>query len=161
MILAADKERCLAEVLVIASALSVQDPRERPLDRQDAADQASRQFQDERSDFMAYLKLWAFFEEAVKHKKSNRKLAEQCHEHFLSYVRMREWRDIHGQLHALVTEMGMRLNETPAKYEEIHWALLTGLLGNIGCKSDDGEAILRRGIRFRSSRTALRKNPGG
>ncbi|MBI2313409.1 MAG: ATP-dependent RNA helicase HrpA [Betaproteobacteria bacterium] len=149
MIVAADRERCLTEALIIASALSVQDPRERPLEKQDAADQAQRIFQDERSDFMSYLKLWAFFEEALRHKKSNRKLAEQCHAHFLSYLRLREWRDIHTQLYALVTEMGMRANETPAKYEEIHRALLPGLLGNIGSRADDGEGYLgARGIRF-------------
>jgi ATP-dependent helicase HrpA len=149
MVLAAQRETCLHEVLIIASALSIQDPRERPFDRAEAADQAQEQFQEERSDFLAYLKLWSFFEEAIKHKKSNRKLMELLHEHFLSHRRMREWRDIHGQLAALVGELGMKPNDTPASYEQIHRALLAGLLGNIGTKSDDGpEYIGARGIRF-------------
>ena len=149
MVLAAQRENALREVLIIASALSIQDPRERPFDRADAADRAQEQFQEERSDFLAYLKLWSFFEEALKHKKSNRKLIDLMHEHFLSHRRMREWRDIHGQLAALVGELGMHPNETPASYEQIHRALLAGLLGNIGTKSDDGpEYIGARGIRF-------------
>ena len=150
MVLAAKQENCLAEVLIIAAALSVQDPRERPLEKQGSADLAHAQFQDERSDFLSFLKMWTFFDEALKHKKSNRKLVEVCREHFLSYLRLREWRDIHGQLHALVTEMGLRPNEQPATYEQIHRALLTGLLGNIGTKSDEpGEYLGARGIKFR------------
>ncbi|HYH42002.1 MAG TPA: ATP-dependent RNA helicase HrpA [Burkholderiales bacterium] len=151
MVIAAQREKCLREVLIIASALSIQDPRERPFDRAEAADQAQEQFQEERSDFLAYLKLWSFFEEAIKHKKSNRKLMELLHEHFLSHRRMREWRDIHGQLASLVGELGMHADtsNTPASFEQIHRALLAGLLGNIGTKSDDGpDYIGARGIRF-------------
>src|SRR5688572_23453205 len=149
MVLAAQREQCLREVLIIASALSIQDPRERPFDRAEAADQAQEQFQEERSDFLAYLKLWSFFEDAIRHKKSNRKLMELLHEHFLSHRRMRECRDIHGQLASLVGELGMHPNEKEASYEQIHRALLAGLLGNIGTKSDDGpEYIGARGIRF-------------
>ncbi|MEW5707793.1 MAG: ATP-dependent RNA helicase HrpA [Pseudomonadota bacterium] len=149
MILAARDEHCLNEVLVIASALSVQDPRERPLEKQQAAGEAHAEFADERSDFLSYLKLWKFFDEALKHKKSNRKLREEIHGRFLSYLRLREWRDIHGQLHALVTEMGMRPNEAPATYEQIHRALLAGLLGNVGMKGEEsGEYQGARGIKF-------------
>jgi ATP-dependent helicase HrpA len=149
MILAAKDENCLSEVLVIAAALSVQDPRERPFERQEAADRAHQRFQDERSDFLGYLKLWDFFDDSLKHKKSNRKLLAECKDSFLSHRRMREWREIHGQLHALVMETGLRPNEIPASYEEIHRALLAGLLGNIGFKSDeDGEYSGARGIRF-------------
>ncbi len=149
MILAAKQENCVAEVLVIGSALSVQDPRERPHERADAADRAQEQFQDERSDFLGYVKLWRFFDEAFKHKKSNRKLAELLQDHFLSHRRMREWRDIHSQLAALVGEMGMHPNEKPATYEQIHRALLAGLLGNIGCKTEEGgEYLGARGIKF-------------
>ena len=149
MVLAAKSENCLHEVLIIASALSIQDPRERPFDRAEAADRAQEKFQDERSDFMAYLKLWDFFEEALKHKKSNRKLTELLHEHFLSHRRMREWRDIHRQLAALVGDLGMHPNEQPASYDEIHRALLAGLLGNIGLKSEEGSEYLgARGIKF-------------
>jgi ATP-dependent helicase HrpA len=149
MILAAKEENCLSEVLVIAAALSVQDPRDRPFERRDAADRAHQRFQDERSDFLAYLKLWDFFDEQLKHKKSGRKLVALCRENFLSHRRMREWREIHGQLHALVMESGMRPNDVPASYEEIHRALLSGLLGNIGFKADeDGEYLGARGIKF-------------
>jgi len=149
IILAAKEEHCLSEVLIIASALSVQDPRERPFEQREASDRAHEHFQDERSDFMGYLKLWVFFDELLKHKKSNRKLIEQCHEHFLSHRRMREWREVHGQLHTLVAEFGMRPNQVPASYDEIHRALLAGLLGNIGFKSEeDGEYLGPRGIKF-------------
>jgi ATP-dependent helicase HrpA len=149
MILAAKEEGCLVEVLIIAAALSIQDPRERPLERAEAAHRAHEQFQDERSDFLAYLKLWQFFEDALRHRKSNRKLHDLVHEHFLSHRRMREWRDIHGQLAALAGEMGLHANETPAGYGEIHRALLAGLLGNLGCKTDDGgEYLGARGINF-------------
>jgi ATP-dependent helicase HrpA len=149
MILAAKDTNCLTEVLIIAAALTVQDPRERPFERQEAADRSHERFQDERSDFLGFLKLWSFFEEALKHKKSNRKLIDLCHENFLSHRRMREWREVHGQLHSLATEMGLRPNETPAGYEEIHRALLAGLLGNIGFKGDEsGEYLGARGIRF-------------
>ncbi|HTE15041.1 MAG TPA: ATP-dependent RNA helicase HrpA [Burkholderiales bacterium] len=148
MIIAAKQENCLREVLIIASALSVQDPRDRPFERAEAADRAHQQFQDERSDFMGYLKLWQFFDEAIQHKKSNRKLAEQMQAHFLSQRRMREWRDIHGQLAALTGEMGLRENEIPATFEQIHRALLAGLLGNLGFKNDEGEYLGARGIKF-------------
>ncbi len=148
MIIAAKQENCLREVLIIASALSVQDPRDRPFERAEAADRAHQQFQDERSDFIGYLNLWKFFDEAIKHKKSNRKLTETLTEHFLSHRRMREWRDIHGQLAALTGELGLKENETPATYEQLHRALLAGLLGNLGFKNDEGEYLGARGIKF-------------
>jgi len=149
LLLAGRQYHCLTEILVIASALSVQDPRERPLDRQEAADAAHKQFADERSDFLAYLKLWAWFEQAVAHKKSNRLMAEECRKNFLSPLRLREWHELHQQLHAQVAEMGMRGNEQPATYEQIHKALLCGLLGNIGMKSVEGNEYLgARGIKF-------------
>ncbi|VCU72194.1 ATP-dependent RNA helicase HrpB [Pigmentiphaga humi] len=149
MILAARDQSCLSEMLVIAAALSVQDPRDRPLDAQEAADQAHAKFADERSEFMAFLKLWKWFNEAVDHKQSQRKLVENLRQHFLSPVRMREWRDIHSQLAAVVGEHGWRLNQTEATLEQIHLALLSGLLGNIGTKSDeDAQYLGARGIRF-------------
>ncbi len=149
LLLAGRQYQCLTEILIIASALSVQDPRERPLDRQEAADTAHKRFADERSDFLAYLKMWAWFEQAVAHKKSNRLLAEACRENFLSPLRLREWRELHQQLHAQVAEMGMRANEQPATYEQIHKALLCGLLGNIGMKSvESNEYLGARGIKF-------------
>ncbi len=148
MLLAAQHENCLAEVLVIAAALSAQDPRLRPMEAQARADERHRRFADERSDFMGFLKLWAFFEELLRHKKSNRKLLEQCHDNFLSAVRMREWREIHGLLHTLAAEMGMRPNQVPAGYDEIHRALLAGLLGNIGVKADEGHYQGAREVKF-------------
>ncbi|MES2354193.1 MAG: ATP-dependent RNA helicase HrpA [Pseudomonadota bacterium] len=142
MLLAARDHHCLKEMLIIAAAQSVQDPRERPSDKQEAATQAHAPFADAKSDFLSYLKLWDFFEDALAHKKSNRKLIEQCHERFLSFFRMREWRDIHQQLASLATESNMRVNELPATYEQIHQALLTGLIGNIGCKDLEGNSYL-------------------
>ncbi|MDP1593875.1 MAG: ATP-dependent RNA helicase HrpA [Gallionella sp.] len=149
LLLAGRQYQCLTEILIIASALSTQDPRERPLDRQEAADTAHKRFADERSDFLAFIKIWAWFEQAVAHKQSNRLLAEECRKNFLSPLRLREWRELHQQLHTQVAEMGMRSNELPASYEQIHKALLCGLLGNIGMKSMEGNEYLgARNIKF-------------
>ncbi|MEW6120234.1 MAG: ATP-dependent RNA helicase HrpA [Pseudomonadota bacterium] len=135
MLLAAEQQRCVREILVIASALSVQDPRDRPMERAQAADEKHKLFADERSDFMGWLRLWKWYDEQLKHKKTNRQLQTLLQDHFLSPRRMREWRDIHGQLHAQVAELGLRENEKDAGYDAIHQALLTGLLGNIGFHS--------------------------
>ncbi|WP_342612937.1 ATP-dependent RNA helicase HrpA [Burkholderia ambifaria] len=149
MILAARDQQSLREVLIIASALSVQDPRDRPIEAQEQADQAHRRFADERSEFLQWLKIWAWFEEAVAHKKSNRQLIDACRQNFLSHLRLREWRDVHSQLLTVVREHGWRLNEAEATYEQIHLALLTGLLGNLGMKADDDPHYLgARGIKF-------------
>ncbi|HKR39498.1 MAG TPA: ATP-dependent RNA helicase HrpA [Paraburkholderia sp.] len=149
MILGARDEQALREVLIIASALSVQDPRDRPIEAQEQADQAHRRFADERSEFLQWLKIWAWFEEAVAHKKSNRQLLDACRANFLSHLRLREWRDVHSQLLTVVREHGWRINEADATYEQIHHALLTGLLGNIGLKADDEPHYLgARGIKF-------------
>ncbi|KVG32647.1 ATP-dependent RNA helicase HrpA [Burkholderia diffusa] len=149
MILAARDQQSLREVLIIASALSVQDPRDRPIDAQEQADQAHRRFADERSEFLQWLKIWAWFEEAVAHKKSNRQLVDACRQNFLSHLRLREWRDVHSQLLTVVREHGWRLNEVEATYEQVHLALLTGLLGNLGMKADDDPHYLgARGIKF-------------
>ncbi len=145
MLLAAEQQRCVREMLIIASALSVQDPRDRPMERAQAADEKHKLFADERSDFMGWLKLWKWYEEQVAHKKTNRQLQTLLQDHFLSPRRMREWRDIHGQLHSQVAELGLRENEKDAGYDAIHQALLTGLLGNIGFKSDDAKARPRSG----------------
>ena len=149
MILAARDQQALAEVLVIASALSVQDPRERPADAQEQADEAHRRFADERSEFLLWLRIWKWFGEAVAHKKSNRQLIDACRAQFLSHLRLREWRDVHSQLLTVVREHGWRLNESEATFEQIHLALLTGLLGNVGLKADDEPHYLgARGIKF-------------
>ncbi|MBR8126536.1 ATP-dependent RNA helicase HrpA [Burkholderia multivorans] len=149
MILAARDQQSLREVLIIASALSVQDPRDRPIDAQEQADQAHRRFADERSEFLQWLKIWSWFEEAVARKKSNRQLVDACRQNFLSHLRLREWRDVHSQLLTVVREHGWRLNESEATYEQVHLALLTGLLGNLGLKADDDPHYLgARGIKF-------------
>ena len=149
MLLAGRQYHCLTEILIIASALSVRDPRDRPLERQEAADAAHKRFADERSDFLAYIKMWAWYEQALAHKQSNRLMAEDCRKNFLSPLRLREWRELHQQLHTQVAEMGMRENEQPASYEQIHKALLCGLLGNIGMKSVEGNEYLgARSIKF-------------
>jgi ATP-dependent helicase HrpA len=149
LLLAGRQYQCLTEILIIASALSTQDARERPLDKQEAADTAHKRFNDERSDFLAYIKIWAWFEQAVAHKQSNRLLAEECRKNFLSPLRLREWRELHQQLHTQVAEMGMRENELPASYEQIHKALLCGLLGNIGMKGVEGNEYMgARSIKY-------------
>ncbi|MET3107222.1 ATP-dependent helicase HrpA [Oxalobacteraceae bacterium GrIS 2.11] len=149
MILAANEQQSLSEVLIIASALSVQDPRERPIEAQAAADLAHKKFADEKSEFVSYLKIWDWFEEAIAHKKSNRLLQQNCREHFLSQLRLREWREVHSQLLTIIKEQGWRLNEAPATYEQLHTSLLTGLLGNIGFKGEEATQYLgARAIKF-------------
>lgn len=149
MILAAKRESCLNEILIIASVLSIQDPRERPMDKREAADNAHAKFAGEGSDFMSYLKIWDFFDQALKTKKSNKDLLSQCHTNFLSFLRLKEWRELHKQLVEIVTEMEFKFNDKEASYEQIHKALLAGLLGNIGFKDGENESYAgARGIRF-------------
>ncbi|MBK7415292.1 MAG: ATP-dependent RNA helicase HrpA [Dechloromonas sp.] len=154
MLVAARDLGCLKEVMVIAAGLSVQDPRERPQERQQAADEKHKLFADEKSEFLSWWKLWNWFQHAVDHKKSNKQLIDNCHAHFLSYLRMREWREVHSQLHAMVAELGAKdggwkESEIPGTFEAIHQALLSGLLGNIGCKADEsGYYLGARGIRY-------------
>jgi ATP-dependent helicase HrpA len=149
MILAAKRENCLSEILIIASVLSIQDPRERPMDKREAADNAHSKFIGESSDFMSYLKLWDFFDNALKTKKSNKDLLNQCHANFLSFLRLKEWRELHGQLREIVEEMDFKQNEKEASFEQVHKALLAGLLGNIGFKDGDNDSYAgARGIRF-------------
>ncbi len=148
MILAARDEGCLREVLIIAAALSVQDPRERPQEQAGAADQTHAKWKDEKSEFLAWLKLWQAFDQVWRHESSNKQRA-WCRQHFLNYLRMREWRDIHAQLHTLATEHGWRENQLPAPYDAVHRALLAGMLGNIGVRSEEeGHYLGARGIRF-------------
>ncbi|TFW24173.1 ATP-dependent RNA helicase HrpA, partial [Duganella callida] len=162
MILAGVDNVCLNEVLIIASALSVQDPRDRPIEAQQAADEAHKKFADEKSEFLSYLKIWNWFENAIEHKKTNRQLQDNCRSNFLSQLRLREWRDVHSQLLTIVKEQGWRLNDTPATYDNLHLALLTGLLGNIGFKMEDDPGFLgARGIKFHIwPGSSLNKKPG-
>ncbi len=170
MILEARSREALTEVLIIASAFSVQNVRDRPLENQQAADAAHRKFDDERSEFLGDLKLWAWLE-AVRganlkkqgeHKVSQRKQEQLLRDNFISPRRVREWRDIHSQLHTVVAEHQWRLNTLPATYEQLHLSMLAGLLGNIGCKSDEDDWYLgARGIRFyRHPGANLSKKPG-
>lgn len=139
MLLAAREFDCLQEMLIITAALSSQDPRDRPQEQRAQADQLHARFQHEQSEFLSWLALWHHFEGALAHKKSGRKLAQWCHDQFLSLYRLREWRDTHTQLRALVTQMGFRVNSAPAPADQIHRALLTGLLGHVGLRNPEGE----------------------
>ena len=175
MILEARERQCLHEVLIIASALSGQDVRDRPLEHSQAADEKHKKFDDEKSEFIGILKLWKWIEEgrgvhghaprgqgSDSHKLSNRQQEQRLRDSFVNARRVREWRDIHTQLHTVVAEHGWRLNGSPATYEQIHLAMLAGLLGNIGLKSDDDDWYLgARGIKFwRHPGAHLSKKPG-
>ena len=138
MLLEAAHAQCLEEVLVIAAALSVQDPRDRPMDKQQAADEAHHPYRDEQSDFIGLLKLWRTLETQRRHL-SRRKFQRHCRDGFLSWTRVQEWHDVHQQLRAQMHEMGYRENSAAAGYDEIHRALLTGLLSNIGVRAGGGE----------------------
>ena len=137
MLLAAKEQNTLKEVTIIASALATQDPRERPMDQGAAADQAHLQFVDERSEFLSFVKLWDWYQDALHHKHSNRQLENLCRSKFLSPRRLREWRDVYGQLHTMLGEKGWKENALPATYEQVHLSLLTGLLGYVAKKEDD------------------------
>ena len=167
MILEARERGALDEVLVIASALSVQDVRDRPMDRQAQADQQHAKFDDEKSEFSGYLKLWKWLGDArggheAAHKLSNRQYENLLRENYVNIRRVREWRDIHSQLHTVVAEQKWILNVKPASYEQLHLSMLCGLLGNVGCKSDEEDWYLgARGIRFyRHPGARLSKKPG-
>jgi ATP-dependent helicase HrpA len=170
MILEARSRGALDEVLVIASALSVQDVRDRPMDAQTQADQAHAKFDDEKSEFSGYLKLWKWVNDArgghnKEHKLSNRQYEQLLRQNFISMRRLREWRDIHSQLLTVVAEHKWQLNAAPASYEQLHLSMLAGLLGNIGCKLDEeansGEYLGARGIKFhRHPGAHLAKKPG-
>ena len=148
MVLAANTQNSLHEVLIIASALSIQDPRERPMDKQQAADEAHKKYQDERSDFLAFLKLWELYHDKKKHLSQN-KLRRFCKENFLSFLRLREWLDIYQQLHVQVSQMGFKPNQQPADYMGIHLALLSGLLSNIAAKTEQHVYTGARNLKLR------------
>ena len=193
ILLAAKKHDCMAEILVIASALSIQDPRERPLEARDAAAKAHERFTDKQSDFLAYLNIWDSFQRERDKGLSNKQLVQWCRQYFLSHLRMREWRELHHQLAQTAIEMGLTTKEAAfrrppeakqltssenqgdqdlsaklkqkqldkkqhraqiraakeAGYEQIHRALLTGLIANVGMKSPDGnDYTSARGSRF-------------
>ncbi|MDP3008938.1 MAG: ATP-dependent RNA helicase HrpA [Methylococcales bacterium] len=148
MLLAAHDEGCLTEVSIIVAALSVQDPREKPADKMAQADAKHAAFRHPESDFLTLLTIWNTFEVQKKHL-SNSKLRKYCSDNFLSYLRMREWFDIHAQIMQVMKgDLKMPLNTTEAAYENIHRALLTGLLSNIGFRHEQYEYIGARGLKF-------------
>ncbi len=138
MLLTAAHTHCLNELLVIAAALAVQDPRDRPLEKQQQADESHHEFRHEESDFLSYLNLWRHLAEQRRHL-SKRKFINYCRSRFLSWTRVQEWYDIHHQLRGQLHEMGYKENQAEAGYEEIHKAILTGLLSHVGCKAGGKE----------------------
>jgi ATP-dependent helicase HrpA len=154
MVLEADRAGCLREVTVIAAGLSIQDPRERPADRREAADALHGRFADERSDFMAYLNLWHHLQEKQKELSGSR-FRRMCRDEHLNYLRVREWQDIHQQLRRVARTLGASLNSQPAESQQIHTALLSGLLSHLGLKDATAtdprhrhEYVGARGARF-------------
>ena len=133
MVLEAQKYGCVREVMIITAALSIQDPRERPVEKQQAADEKHRRFADKESDFIAFVNLWNYLQEQQKALSGNA-FRRQCKTDYLNYLRVREWQDIYTQLRQVVRELGMPVNSEPAPYREVHTALLTGLLSHIGLK---------------------------
>ncbi|MFI0234477.1 ATP-dependent RNA helicase HrpA [Streptomyces sp. NPDC017086] len=133
MVLEADKNGCVREVMVIAAALSIQDPRERPADKQAQADQQHARFKDETSDFLAYLNLWRYLREQQKERGSS-SFRRMCKQEYLNFLRIREWQDIYTQLRTVAKQMGIHLNEDDAPADRVHVSLLAGLLSHIGMK---------------------------
>jgi len=137
----------LQEVLIVTSALSVQDPRERPPERQQAADQAHAQWKDVDSDFAALVNLWRGFEEQRQALTAN-PLRNWCRKHFLNYLRLREWRDAHRQLALICRDLQLTVNKEPSDYQKMHKAILSGLLSQIGHKTEEGDYQGARQRRF-------------
>ena len=147
MILAADHEGCVHEALVIASALSIQDPRERPMDKQEQADQMHARFKDTTSDFKALLNLWDHYHE-LNNKLTSSRLRATCRASFLSFMRLREWSEIYRQLRSISSEMRLRFSKSPASPDQVHRAILAGLLSSVGTKGENAEYTGCRNIKF-------------
>jgi ATP-dependent helicase HrpA len=165
MLLEAEDNGCVREVLVITAALSIQDPRERPLDRQQAADEKHARFRDPDSDFVAFLNLWRYLQEQQQALSSNQ-FRKLCRSDFLNYLRVREWQDLESQLRQVVRGLGVVLNDEPAPPQRVHMALLAGLLSHIGVKDvmadrDRPDYLGARGARFSifPGSTLFRRNP--
>ncbi|MGC9421549.1 ATP-dependent RNA helicase HrpA [Vibrio sp.] len=133
MVLEAPRLGCLKELMVIASALSIQDPRERPSDKQQASDEKHRRFFDEESDFLTLVNVWNYLQQQQKSLSSNQ-FRRQCKQDYLNYLRVREWQDVYFQIHQAMREMGYKLNDEPGNYQAVHSAVLVGLLSHIGSK---------------------------
>ncbi|MDH5391784.1 MAG: ATP-dependent RNA helicase HrpA [Gammaproteobacteria bacterium] len=155
MIVEANKESCLKEMLIIVSALAIQDPRERPVDKQQAADERHRPFQNKKSDFLFYINCWQAYQEKRKELSQN-KTRQWCSKNFLAYMRMREWQDVHEQLVSQVKLLGYRLNMSPqqkqnnddSEYDAVHRSILTGILSHIGFKTEEEHYLGTRGRKF-------------
>ncbi|MEU0578060.1 ATP-dependent RNA helicase HrpA [Streptomyces griseoincarnatus] len=148
MVLEADRNGCVREVMVIAAALSIQDPRERPADKQTQADQQHARFRDETSDFLAFLNLWRYIREQQKERGSS-SFRRMCKQEYLNFLRIREWQDIYAQLRTVAKQMGIHLNDQDAPADRVHVSLLAGLLSHIGMKDvkeskDSGQGGGRR-----------------
>jgi ATP-dependent helicase HrpA len=148
MLLAGAAQHCLEDVAIIASALSVPDPRDRPADKQTQADQKHAPLRDEKSDFLSLLKLWQVWNEQ-RGQLSRNKLRAWCKENFLSYLRLTEWHDVHGQVMEVVKgELALKTNPKPGEYESIHKALLTGLLSQVAERREQGEYLGANGTKL-------------
>jgi ATP-dependent helicase HrpA len=147
MLLEAEQESSLNEVLIIVAALASQDPKERPMDKQQAADESHKKFKDDSSDFIGFLNLWNSFHKQQQNLSGN-KLRKWCKENFISWMRMREWKDTHQQITNMLKELKLKFNQNNADYSSIHRALLTGLLSNLGLKSEDREYTGARNGKF-------------
>ncbi len=159
MLLEATKRGALREVLTIASALSVQDPRERPADRQQAADEQHKRFAHPESDFLAFVSLWDYVEQQ-RQALSQNQWRKQCEREFLNFMRLREWRDVHHQLRVATQELGWRENQEPATVEGVHRALLAGLLSHVATLDENREYLGTRNRKFRIfPGSALAKKP--
>lgn len=141
MVISAAKNGSLHEIMMIVSALSIQDPRERPQEKQQASDEKHLRFSDKKSDFLAFVNLWYYIQEQQKALTKNQ-FRKQCQKDFLNYLRIREWQDIYHQLRLTVREMGLPINSEPAEYQQIHTALLSGLLSHIGLKEAEKQQYL-------------------
>ena len=141
MLLSAVSQDALHEVMIIVAALSIQDPRERPQEKQQASDEKHRRFADKKSDFLAFLNLWRYLQEQQKELSKNQ-FRRQCQKDFLNYLRIREWQDIYHQIRLTVREMGLPINSEQAEYQQIHTALLSGLLSHIGLKEAEKQQYL-------------------
>ena len=164
ILLAGAEEHCLEEVAIIAAALSVPDPRDRPADKQTQADQKHAPLRDEQSDFLSLLKLWRAYEEQ-REQLSRAKLRGWCKENFLSYLRLTEWHDVHGQVMEVVKgELALKLNAQPGEYASIHRALLAGLLSQVAQRTRAGRVSRRQRHASSSSiraRASSRRGPRG
>uniref|UniRef100_A0AAU2V581 RNA helicase n=1 Tax=Streptomyces sp. NBC_00003 TaxID=2903608 RepID=A0AAU2V581_9ACTN len=148
MVLEADRNGCVREVMVIAAALSIQDPRERPSEKQAQADQQHARFKDETSDFLAFLNLWRYVREQQKERGSS-SFRRMCKQEYLNFLRIREWQDIYSQLRTVAKSMGIHLNEEDAPEQSVHTSLLAGLLSHIGLKdTDKNEYLGARSAKF-------------